>query len=146
MQVVGDAVASAVNQILSLDDTQDGPTKGVAELDGSPVLFERVFDEARDQYTDVFEIRPLPPEAAGLAREQDAIFGRWLREFKAGRVGVETHPALPDETRRSEELREQFETWWEAGAQAARRVKAFCHATGVGSRSLAAGWTIEWVK
>jgi hypothetical protein len=114
--------------ILMVTDTWDpGPTRGVAELQGLPVGFERVFDEDKDDYSDVFEVRGLPPEAAALAVERDEIFGRWRRAFDAGKVGLDTHPALPEDRTRAAALKNQFDSWWDAGSATARMLRAACH-------------------
>ena len=45
------------SRVLSPADGNDnGPTRGVAELEGEPVWFERVFDEGADDYSDEFEV------------------------------------------------------------------------------------------
>jgi hypothetical protein len=64
-----------------------------------------MFDIASDGYSDLFELRPIDEETLRLAVEDWAIWLRWEEAFHAGRVDLSTHPALPDERPRHEQLK-----------------------------------------
>ena len=38
-------------------DYYDGPRKGVADFEGQPHLYECIFDDANDNYSDSFQFR-----------------------------------------------------------------------------------------
>lgn len=73
-------------------DYCDGPRTGIADCDGGPHYFSRIFDPRLDDYGDDFLLTPLDAETYAWAREHWAIWKRWETEVQAGRLGVDTHP------------------------------------------------------
>lgn len=138
---------SRLSRILCLGDTNDdGPTVGVAELQGQPVWFEHVFDEEADTYADAFDVTPLPMEAALVALEAESLFARWLAEYNAGRMTLATHPYLPEDRARGRALKQQLETWRTAAAGSIRRVKGKARRVWEESAQLGKGWEIAWER
>lgn len=87
----------------------DGPREGVADYCGTPHYFRAVFDENRDEWSDVFILSPLDLETFRLVMERHQIWQRWQQAFDSGAVTIDSHPALPEETNRSNELAEIIE-------------------------------------
>jgi hypothetical protein len=87
-----------------MTDYWDGPRGGVAQFQGRPHIYESLFDQATDDWTDVFLLQPIDDETLQLALEDWAIWKRWEAAYAAGITTIETHPALPADRPRHEEL------------------------------------------
>jgi hypothetical protein len=84
----------------------DGPRRGVADFLGAPHLYECQWDDELDQYADSYLLSPISAETFQLANEEWEIWLRWERTFHAGETDRETHPALPPDRPRFNELKE----------------------------------------
>ena len=62
-------------------DYYDGPRKGIADYGGKPHLFECIFDESKDDYSQMFHLKLLDPETFRIAMEDWAIWKRWEMHF-----------------------------------------------------------------
>jgi hypothetical protein len=82
----------------------DQPRTGVAHFDGRPHYYEREFDDAAQEYTDVYSLTPISDPIFGLVMEKWQIWLRWKAAFRANETTLETHPALPQERPRYDEL------------------------------------------
>jgi len=58
---------------------------------------------------DTFLLMPIDPEVFSLALEDWAIWRRWESAFYQGNANRETHPALPEDRQRHEELKRLLE-------------------------------------
>jgi hypothetical protein len=92
-------------RVFTVTEYYDGPRKGIANLLGAPHLYECLFDEARDKFSDHFLLTPIDTETFQLAIEDWSIWQRWELAFKTGKADMSTHPALPHETMRHTELK-----------------------------------------
>ena len=81
----------------------DGPRGGVADFEGRPHAYASLFDESVG-YSDTFLLMPIDDELFRFALEDWAIWLRWDEAFRAGKTPQETHPALPSDRQRHEEL------------------------------------------
>ena len=90
--------------VYTVVDYYDGPRKGIADYRGKPHLYECIFDESKDDYTDSFRLAPVDPQIYQLAMEDWGIWQRWELGFHTGKVSMSTHPALPNERERHTEL------------------------------------------
>lgn len=88
----------------TMTDYYDGPRRGIADFDGRPCLYESLFDDLRDEHDDIFLLRPIDEETLRLALEDWQIWLRWEEAFYAGKATTETHPALPEDRTRHEEI------------------------------------------
>ena len=86
-----------------MPDWYDGPRGGIANFKGRPHAYASLFDEAQG-YSDTFLLMPIDEELFQLALEDWGIWLRWNEAFHAGKAPIETHPALPKERSRHEEL------------------------------------------
>lgn len=88
----------------TMTDFYDGPRGGVADFCGLPHVYESVFaDDAG--YSDKFLLSPISDDLLQLALEEWAIWLRWEAAFHRGETSHETHPALPGDRYRYEDLR-----------------------------------------
>ena len=89
-------------------DYYDGPRSGIADYHGRPHAYAAAFPDAPSGAQDYFEflLQPVDKETFDLAMEDWAIWCRWERAFHSGRTRQETHPALPEDRPRHQELEE----------------------------------------
>jgi hypothetical protein len=90
--------------VYTVTEYYDGPRQGVANFMGQPHFYDCVFSEACGDYSDLFRLTPIPSQVLELAREDWAIWERWETAFHEGKVTVASHPALPEERARHEEI------------------------------------------
>jgi len=88
-----------------MTDYYDGPRGGIADFEGRPHIYNSVLDDLRDGYTDTFLLMPIEEDLFQLALEDWAIWCRWEDAFHTGKATPETHPALPQDRARHEELK-----------------------------------------
>lgn len=96
--------SSDFEMVHTITDWYDGARAGIADLAGEPHYYESQFDDLRDNYSDTYLLRPIDEETFRLALEDWDIWSRWEAAFHAGRAPHETHPALPEDRDRHEEL------------------------------------------
>ena len=65
--------------------------------------FERL-EHWKDEYADLYELRPVDDETLRLALEDWQIWLRWEDAYKSGLVDHDTHPALPADRARHDEI------------------------------------------
>ena len=82
----------------------DGIRSGIADFNGSAHYYECPFDEAKDDWADYFLLRPIDEETFRLAMEDWAIWQRWYAASQAKETTVDTHPALPEDRARHDEI------------------------------------------
>jgi hypothetical protein len=82
----------------------DGPRSGVADFQDSPHFFVCVFDEAQDDWSDLFQLSAIDPSLMPLIEERREIFLRWKRALLEKKTPIDTHPALPGERARYDEI------------------------------------------
>jgi hypothetical protein len=92
-------------EVFTVTDYYDGPRQGVANFKGVPHFYDCIFDEMRSNYSSLYRLTPISPHIFDLAREDWAIWERWESAFHAGNTTHETHPALPQDRARHEEIR-----------------------------------------
>ena len=94
------------DRVLTINDYYDGPRLGVAELNGVPHIYEAAFDHSADEYSDTYYLSPIDAELLALVLEDWSIWLRWDAAFKRNEVSVESHPTLPQERARHEQLKQ----------------------------------------
>lgn len=96
-------------RVYTVLDYYDGPRKGVADFRGKPHLSECIFDESKGNYSESFLLTPLDAESFRFALEDWAIWQRWELAYHTGKADLSTHPALPHESERHQELQRILE-------------------------------------
>ncbi|MCG8588701.1 MAG: hypothetical protein MJE66_05370 [Proteobacteria bacterium] len=91
-------------RVFTVTDYYDGPRTGIANYRDRPHLYVCEWDEAEDDYAETFLLSPVSGAHFLLALEDWEIWLRWERAFHEGRATRESHPALPDDRARHEEL------------------------------------------
>jgi len=115
-------------RVVAIRDFHDGPRGGVAFLDGQLHVFQSVWDDAKDDYADEFDLMPIDKALLPLIEEQERIWQRWLAASKRGEVSPYTDPhmTLPADRHRSDELAAQLGSKLEAHPEkSVRRLAEF---------------------
>ena len=92
----------------TMTDYYDRPRGGIADLEGSPHIYESQFSDI-DDYTDIFHLTPVSPELFEIALEDWEIWLRWQDAYRKNETPHETHPALPADRARHDELEPMLE-------------------------------------
>lgn len=100
-----EGLAPGNETVFTVNDYYDGPLKGIANFQGKPHFYERIFDSASDDYSDMYRLTPVDEPTFRLAMEDWEIWRRWELAFHTGKAKMETHPALPGDTARHGELK-----------------------------------------
>jgi hypothetical protein len=91
--------------VFTVTEYYDGPREGIANYRGIPHFYECIFDEVKDNYSEVFRLTPLDSDTFQLAIEDWEVWQRWEFAYHDGKIGLDTHPASPNEANRHQELK-----------------------------------------
>ena len=92
--------------VYTMTDYYDGPRGGVAGYCGRPHVYRSLWADHGQELPDVFELMPIDDETLELALEDWQIWQRWRAAFDRGVVSLDTHPALPEDRQRHDEISE----------------------------------------
>ena len=133
----------------TMTDFYDGPRGGVADYQGSPYVYESTFADidATGDVVDIFRLSPISRDVFVLALEDWAIWLRWETAFHRGEAPRGTHPALPADRARHDELEQLLEGKLEimddvcVRATAEFRVREDPTHSGLGFQPLEVAWS-----
>ena len=91
-------------EVFTVTAYYDGPRQGIANCLGSPHFFDCVFSDEKQDYSNLYRLTPVTDQTFRLALEDWDIWTRWEQAFKAGRTNEKTHPALPHDAVRHNEI------------------------------------------
>jgi hypothetical protein len=111
--------------VFTVNDYYDGPLKGIANFQDKPHFYERIFDSATDDYLDLYRLTPVDERTFRMALEDWEIWCRWEVAFHASKAKIESHPALPEDTSRHEELKQILDKALQSSTNAIVRTGAF---------------------
>lgn len=97
--------------VYTVTDFYDVPRTGVADCEGAPHVFEATFfdfDALSQDRPDIYLLTPISGSTLALALEDWDIWLRWSNAFLQGLTDVKTHPALPADKQRHQELQAQL--------------------------------------
>jgi hypothetical protein len=100
----------------------DGPRIGIADCGGLPHAFESLFENGPDG-SGFFLLQAIDTGTFQLAMEAWAIWCRWEEASRTGQTTVETHPALPADRARRDELEAILEPRLRVHPAKARRLR-----------------------
>jgi hypothetical protein len=138
-------VGFKAEQVYTIEDWYDGIIAAVVDCNGRYHYCCGYWDDAQDCFSNIFLLIPIDDETFGLAIEHWQIWLRWNAAYKAGLVTAETHPALPAERERYEELSLLLDERLNFDAPIAFRMKAeFSHGEKADSFD-SIQTTVEWL-
>ena len=117
----------------------DGPRTGVADFQGAPHFYQSEFDYDRDGRDETFLLTLIDQETFRMELEAWQIWIRWSDAFKTGSVTIDTHPALPIDRPRYDELQRMLKSRLVTDKQRTVRVKANFRVSG--TSQLEVCWT-----
>jgi hypothetical protein len=88
----------------TMPDFYDGPRAGIANYEGVPHYYESQWNDRGDDGVDSYALWRIPGPAFELALESWWIWLRWETAFYRGEASRDTHPALPEDRARNDEL------------------------------------------
>jgi uncharacterized RDD family membrane protein YckC len=91
-------------RVFTVTDFDNGPRGGIADFEGHPHRYECEWNDGADTYASTFRLHPVTPEILAMALEDSGIWERWWTAFQEGHTTQDTHPALPEDRARHEEL------------------------------------------
>ena len=97
-------MTDSTEQVYTMTDYYDGPRGGMANYLGRPHLYRSLWADIDHERADVFELFPVDEETFTLAIEDWEIWRRWRAAFDRGEVSVDSHPALPADRQRHDEI------------------------------------------
>jgi sRNA-binding protein len=100
-----------MEKVHTVIDFHDHPKAGIADFQGRPHAYERIFDEAADDYSDLYALTPVSEAEFAMAMELWTIWRRWEAVHAAtwGRTDMDpkTYGALPEDRARHADLIKQ---------------------------------------
>lgn len=118
-------IESEHQAVFTVTEYYDGPVKGIANFNGKPHFYECIYDPAKSEYSELFRLTPLDDRVLRLAMEDWEIWRRWEHAFHTGKTSMQTHPALPQDKSRHQELEALLGTALRTGANAITRIGKF---------------------
>lgn len=100
---------SMSDPVYAVDLIHDRPIEGFASFEDGPHHFKCEFDEDADEYSDVYCLSPISVATLQLVLDRWQIWLRWNAAFRANETSLDTHPALPNERARYNELNEAID-------------------------------------
>jgi len=78
--------------VYSVFDYWDGPRSGIAEYHGKPHFYWCIFDEAADEWSDVFRLSPIDEGGIPLTGEEWQDWHWWKHSYGQGKAKIEAQP------------------------------------------------------
>lgn len=95
--------------VLTVDDVWDGnPIAGIANHRGGPHRYMVRWSERKQAFSEDYLLVPIDEETRDLELERWGIWLRWEEAFQRGLTTIETHPCLPEDRARYEEIEERI--------------------------------------
>jgi hypothetical protein len=91
-------------RVYTITDWYDGARGGIANLNGEPHYYENSWNEEYNNWNKYYVLLPIDVETFNFAIEDWNIWLRWENAFKNGETPHKTHPALPKDKKRHNEL------------------------------------------
>ena len=99
----------AWERVYTINDWWDRARLGVADVRGVPHIYQSPFDPSLDDYSSFYLVSPIGPELLKLVLAEDwEIWKRWSNAFDSQATSRETHPALPEDRARHEQIKRQI--------------------------------------
>jgi hypothetical protein len=96
--------------VYTVTDYYDGPRAGIADCGGAPHDYRSEWDEREEDFEETYTLTPIDAETFVLALEAWSIWLGWEDSYHRGLASLDSHPALPRDRARHDELRELLAT------------------------------------
>ena len=95
--------------VFTVDEYYDGPRTGVANFQGEPHFYDCIFDQKRDDYSNLFQLTPIDQRTFELALAAWEIWRKWEAAYQQGKVKWGSHPALQADTTKCRKMTKMLE-------------------------------------
>jgi hypothetical protein len=131
----------------TVTDYYDGPRGGIVSFHGRPHAYKSLWDDSEDDWSDTLLLQPIDEETFRLAMEDWAIWRRWESAFHSVQTDLKTHPALPADRARHDELATILKPRLEIDAERAIRVRGRfdIHQSPESCGSSTGVWIVRWL-
>lgn len=123
-----------MEKVMTVFDWWSGPVCGIANYKGVPCIYERIFDEVKDEWSDEYYLTPIGEDAVNI------LLGDWEIWCEAVRNGkpLTSYYALPDRKKyfRIVELSEQKRAYKRAAVFRGQIDKGF----------IPVDYYVEWIE
>jgi hypothetical protein len=136
------------DRVMAVYEYYDGPRKGIANFQAVPHYFECVFDEQSGEYSEWYLLTRLNPKALKAGLENWKIFLRWRKAFDSGKVGRETHPALPKDKEKYDKTKRALDDELASHSEKRSRAKGDFDVLDKPRvpRDLLSRWQVKWTE
>lgn len=124
-------------RVFTVNGYYDGPRRGVANFRGKPHIYESQFCDIEENCADRFLLMEIEAALFQLVLEDWEIWLRWDAAFERGEVSLDSHPVLPEDRKRYEELQQLI-------GDRVYAVPGNCIVTGAEFRSISEG--LNWFE
>ena len=90
--------------VYTISDWYDGARAGVADFHGQPRYYGCRWDDTKEDWSAHYLLTPLDADTFQSALNEWALWKRWQAAFAAGKTTQETHPTIPEDQPRHDEL------------------------------------------
>ena len=104
-------------EVFTVMDYYDSPRKGIANFRGQPHFYDCIFSETEDEYSELYRLTPISKHILDLANEDWEIWQRWESAYYAGSTSLESHPCLPQDRKRHDEIRSVLDPVLKTGSE-----------------------------
>ena len=111
-------------EVYTVWEYYDGPRTGIANFKGELHYFECGWDEALDDYSEMYTLRSIDKEILPLVDELDQIWKDWVTRLHKGEVDAITHPGYKNHNPRFGQLSDLLDKKMKTGDPVAK-----CRAT-----------------
>lgn len=110
--------------VYAVYDYFDGPRVGIADFETTPHVFRSEWNAQLDDRDESYMLKPLAEDEFVAVMAEWAIWVRWLEAYRTGTVTRDTHPALPEDKLRHEEIAPAVEAAMTVDPESAIRARA----------------------
>jgi hypothetical protein len=126
--------------VYTINEYWDGPRLGVANVSSQPHIHESRFNSDKDDFEDLYFVSPIEPELLALIFEDWDIWNRWSEAFDRGETSKETHPALPQDRARHDEVTNLIGERFKTDPADCRRLKPTFRSVHLGWNGMEVDW------
>ncbi len=134
----------SIDKIYTINDYYDGPVEGVTSLNGEPHVYKCIFDHNEDEYSKNYYLQPISNEILTLVLEQWEIWLRWKAAFDKGLTTRESHPSLPAERKRYDEIQNLIQSEINIIEESCKIMQARFQVPS--KPNWEAKWLVQWIK
>ncbi len=130
----------AWERVYTVNEFWDGARLGIADCNGLPHIYQSPFDYDADEYADFYLVSPISPDLLDLVLEDWRIWIRWSEAFERRATTRDTHPALPEDRDRHEDIVQNIGNRLKVDPASGKKLKA-------NFRNVRLGWEgieVEW--